>query len=210
MKKVLLCLSSILLFLFISIDARAYLFQQLPGSEFMSYTSNSNEDYGTSSVADNFMLTSAAQINSIKWWGFNEPERDWSGTYNFTFTFYSNNSGSPGSPILTTSGSFISGDWGSGVSFYSSVLNDTFNASANTTYWLSIVDTRSDSIWGWMMSNGGTSFQKFDDGEWFQNPMWSNAAFELSYTPIPIPPAAWLFASGLIGLMLIRRRRRMR
>lgn len=212
MKKILLCAWAVFLLIFISVNAQAYLFSQLPGTTPMGYSSNLD----TAQVADDFILSSASPINSVKWWGFDEGG-GWSGTSNFTFTFYADNSGSPGGSLLTTSGSLTSGIWDSGnrVYVYTSVLNSPFSAEAGTKYWLSIFDKNTGSTWGWMMSDGGTSYQNLGDGEWTpivsyvnDNPMYSNAAFELAYQPVPIPTAGWLLASGLIALVLIRRRMR--
>ncbi len=217
-KKVLLCLSGILLLIFISANAQAYLFQQLPGSDpTLSYNSNANISYDLARTADDFTLSSATTINSITWWGFNEAG-GWTETKSyqgFTFTFYADNSGIPGASFLTIDPvTLISANADGNYSdpsvwVYTAALNVSLNAG---TYWLSIYDKPTDSSWGWMMSDGvpdgvtSWSSQKMGAGDWSQNAMYSNAAFELTGSQVPIPTAAWLLALGLVGLAVVRRR----
>lgn len=227
MKKILLCSSGILLLIFISANAQAYLVQQLPGSIPMSYSSNANTYYGLSRVADDFTLSSASTITGITWWGFNESG-GWSGTSSyqgFTFTFYADNSGIPGASLLTidpvtlTSANvdnYYSPSYApESVWVYTAALSVPLNAG---TYWLSIYDTNTSSKWGWMMSDDAPdgvtpwALQKIGAGEWTPtydlsgNSMYSNAAFKLTGSQVPIPTAAWLLALGLIGLAVVRRR----
>jgi hypothetical protein len=213
MKRGLLC-SSFILLLFISVNSQADLVPQpsQPPSTttFMAYDSNANVGYGAAREADNFTLPTASSpwiITGVKWWGF-DAGGGWSGTSNFTFTFYAGTLGTSGSATSATLTSAVadashSPPWApNSVYVYTASLSVPLNAG---TYWLSIYDTTTTSTWGWMMSDGGTSYEQLY-GSWSQ--MSSNAAFEITYQLVPIPAAGWLLATGVVALVVIRRRKR--
>ena len=221
MKKVLLCSSGILLLFFISVNAQASLYEQLPYST--AGALNSSTPF---QVYDDFILPTSASINTITWWGFHYGTNP-----QFTYTIYSDNANSPGSVYYTASGSPNLGSYtttdGQVIDQYSINLGTTFTVSTGTTYWLSIYNTDTNSLWGWDIAEYGNGsiearagYDKkgnlvyYDAGGDILDPFapggTSNVAFKLENVTVPIPPAAWLLASGLIGLVLIRRRRRMR
>lgn len=70
--------------------------------------------------------------------------------------------------------------------------------------WFSSDSTGSWSTWpAWSAPVSGTYTFQFNLQNWGSTP--SNALFDM---PVPIPPTALLLASGLIGLIAIRRRKR--
>ncbi len=210
MKKILLCSLGIFLLIFLSVNARASIvYEQSPHQTAGALVSSPSWSiYPGAQVYDDFTLPSASSITGINWWGhYMFPS---SPTPAFTLTLYAYNNGSPGSGV-EVSYSSLSATADSGVYKYSSVLAAPLDLTANT-YWLSIYNAASDSSWGWQRAYPadygiyGGSIQTGQDG------IQSNVAFELASadSPVPIPSAAWLLASGLIGLVVIRRRIRMR
>ncbi len=105
----------------------------------------------------------------------------------------------------------------SGWSGYLATSSSAFTADPNTTYWLRIqADINNgyqppypDYIWGWHFSdtsngNSGEYNSKFCNHLAVNN----DYAFSLYGSPVPIPAAAWLLGSGLIGLVAFGGRRR--
>ena len=209
MKRILLCSSSILLLIFLSVNAQAYVVvkEQLPhltpGGLASGVYSPLHE--GGVRVFDDFTLDSNYSITGINWWGLYTPS--YSGDSSFTLSFYAVGDVPSGSPIQVSSSSVTGINRGDGVYQYSAVLATPFDATANTTYWLSIYNTAPGSPrwWGWQRANddGNGSIQSPKD---FPGTPY-NVAFQLTAdSPVPIPAAGWLLGAGLIALVLIRRR----
>lgn len=160
-------------------------------------------------VADNFSLAGGAIITDVHWWGTSPSSPI---NPNFTFTFYSNDNGSPGAVILSTTGTLTTATVspGSGfdpLQFYSSDLADPFTASAGSTYWLSIFDSTADERWLWASatSTGDGSYQRQNDST-----SWAFPTVDMSFqltSSVPEPGTLALLGFGLAGLAVSRRRK---
>ena len=161
-------------------------------------------------TADDFEILLDSLITNVQWWGVSLGGED----YDFTFTFYEDNSGSPGNPLHTSTGNVnISGE------SYSSFLNLPFAASAGVTYWLSIYDNANDAVFQWRSSTiaatslaeSGKQNSGVAGAEWTGLPFENeNLSFVLRNDPAPVPEPATmiLFGTGLAGLAAVRRRKK--
>jgi hypothetical protein len=170
-------------------------------------------------AADDFLLQSGAStVTDVHWWGVyaygNTPELD-----NFTIRFYAD---AGGAPAIVPLAEYAVGNIGRVDTGLTAIPNQdvyVYSANipsliltANTTYWLSIVnDTAADldDDWYWLWEVGGVSATRGQDGQ-----AWSSGdvrlGFQLTNDALALPePAAWtLFAAGLAGLGLLARRRK--
>jgi hypothetical protein len=93
---------------------------------------------------------------------------------------------------LGVSGQNFAVNVGTAAGFYSYLGNELANTASETPY--AYTDAQGNSLEGfWFLSDTG-------DLSW-------NLVASASNSTVPLPPAVWLFASGLIGLGLIGRRR---
>lgn len=188
-------------------------FDQPPGANSNAeYISSTLDNFGAQPgyrVADNFSLAAGATISDVHWWGESN-----SGGDDFTFTFFSDNTGIPGSVLLSTSGTLTKSTVNVGsawdpVTFYSSDLAVPFAGAAGTTYWLSIFNGASNASWLWLKADAP------GDGAWVQqngNQTWSalndmainDMAFQLT---VPEPATLALLGLGLAGLGFTRSRK---
>jgi len=225
MNKIILGSLSIFLLFFTSVDVKAdIVFEQLPHpTPGGLYSGLGSETFPESRVYDEFTLDTSSSITGINWWGFYDPT--FSGAREFTLTYYPyaadvSHTNLPTDDKELTYETISVTDWGGGVYLYSAVLTEPEILDA-ATYWLSIYSTDTNSLWKWQREKGdeeGEEIYGYEGtyGGAFQNlPYYatktSNVAFQLIYeTPVPIPAAAWLLGSGLIALVVIRRRTKTR
>ena len=183
-------------------------FQQLPSIPGGNRSSSTLNFLGGSPgfrTADDFVLSSTETISGLNFWGELVE-----GSYDFTYTFYADNGGAPGTALLTTGGSLSTTIVNPTLNFYTSDLSTPFTATAGTTYWLSIFDQAPASAWAWgnaVSTVGATSRQESNDAP----NSWSsinafNLAFEATTTSVPEPGSIALALIGLVGLGFSRRK----
>jgi len=204
-------------FLFVSTLAgqanAAVVFQQLPDFELPGTSSQGQWVSSTKGVAgtapgyraaDNFHLSSAATISQIQWWG-----SPLAGGDSFTFTFYADNSGVPGTVISTANAGSMTTSAISGLSqatdLYSTSLSTPFNAAANTPYWVSIFDAGSTADWQWEQSEHGSAFQVQNSA----NSTWTQTGsdFAFSLAAVPEPTTGVLMVAATLSALWIRPKR---
>lgn len=169
--------------------------------------------------ADDFKLASTTTIDSVAWWGGRGGETPVvDGFYiRFYSDYYDADYGLHYADQLLYE-EYITGDAGqtmyNGETYaYSTLIGGTFTAQANRRYWLSVqADTRNDPNdvwWGWQKSStSNLSEAEYNSSSSSHKPMGTDLAFALGGSPVPLPATAWLFGSGLLGLMALSRRRR--
>lgn len=155
--------------------------------------------------ADDWVASSATQINVFRWWGTQPGSGPNDGS--FTLRVFSNSGGMPGSLL----NSFAIGNSYSRINTGQSDSNGrdiyqydanigAFNPIAGVTYWLSIVNDSSISgspIFLWHQGSGPNNLHafRFQTGSW--NSLDGDMAFEL--VSIPTPGALALLAMAAIG-----------
>ena len=172
-------------------------------------TTGGNGNFAT--AYDNFTLASTNTVTGLEFTGqfFNPPQL--ATITAFTVNFYADNMGQPGGTLVS---SFTAGNASQNCTgvVCSYNLGVNFNASAGTTYWLSIVpDMGFPPQWGWQGGTGGngTSYQDFF-GTRLQNA--SDLAFTLTGGAVP-EPSTWgllILGFGLIGGTMRQTRRKTR
>ncbi len=196
----------------------ATLYGQLPGPDSnTAYDSSSLNNFGDTPgyrVADDFTLATTAPITDVHWWGFpseNATEDNQSAPA-FTFTFYTDASGLPGTPLASVSGSlsvepYPFGPWWPEAQYYSSILDTPFSATAGTKYWVSIYNGAVDASWLWIMAeSAGNKATQTENGLPFDSANLPDMAFELT-SKVPEASTLLLLASGLAGLAGVAWRR---
>ena len=121
------------------------------GALFISSTVNGIGGMPGFRVADDFQLTSDANVDQVQWWGDPRPR-----TNDFTFAFYADNGGLPGSLLLSTDGNgLVSTPTSPSFShrMYTINLDTPFAAASGTKYWFSVFDQGPDSHWGWLTAS---------------------------------------------------------
>lgn len=179
--------------------------------------------FNSSRVADDFILESGASvITDIHWWGgyvWNDNTSAPQATNDFTITIYNTSptANLPGAPVYSTNIGNVRGNYvgwtnvcGTEIYYYS-ILTDPIILSADTTYWLEILNNTAydESIWGWQTSSGMTGIAHWDDTttSW-ESKYNQDLAFYLTNDSANVPePATMLLLSiGLIGVAGLRRK----
>jgi hypothetical protein len=218
MKKI----TSHLRLLLLAIVAREYLcplatagtlYEQLPpadfnGALFISSTINGIGGMPGFRVADDFQVTSDATIDQVQWWGDPRPK-----TNDFTFAFYADNGGLPGSLLLSTDGNGLISTptpGGTGHYMYAIDLNTPFAAASGTKYWFSVFDQGPESQWEWLTAsvnygttNASTAVPPGDS--WFINNQFSLSYRLITSVPEPSPLVLVGIAFSIGGLLYCRR-----
>jgi hypothetical protein len=170
--------------------------------------------------ADDFSLSAPVQVNTVSWYGWYYDTSIVTG--DFDILFFSSNVGLPDNPaIYSTTVSSVTGTatgltTSSGTPIFKwTATIPTASFSTSGDYWLSVqghadlldLDTR----WIWAFGNsitgeGDIAFQDNGTNMWQSSSITNAFAFTLSN--VPIPPAFWLFGSGLLGLIGMARRKK--
>ncbi|MFK8067960.1 MAG: hypothetical protein AB8D52_06925 [Gammaproteobacteria bacterium] len=184
-------------------------------------TASGSSDLGSGNIkAEDFSLASSASLGSISWLGIyhgtNTPGND-----NFNIGIFTDIGGlpdssnrilnlNPGNAVNRASTNSQTGT--ASIFSYRADLATELPLLANTTYWLSIVNTfgtTTSNDWAWAASTTGGTAAFITLGD--STPTWAATngtfQFQLNTTPVPIPAALWLFASGLLGLVGFRKKK---
>lgn len=217
MKKILFILMAYLLttpaYAVVVIDK-----QPNPGTGFGGLNSNVGLEFERS--ADDFSLSAPTQVNSVSWYGWYRDTSIITG--DFDILFYSSDAGLPSNPaIYSTTVSGVTGT-ATGITtssgtpiFQWTAIIPTVSFSSSGDYWLSVQGYADpldfDSQWIWAFGNsitgeGDLAFQDEGTTVWQSSSITNAFAFTLSN--VPIPPAFWLFGSGLLGLIGMARRKK--
>jgi hypothetical protein len=216
-------ISSHLRLLLLAMVARAFLcqvaqagavFEQLPpadfnGALFISSTVNGIGGMPGFRVADDFQTTLHSKVDQVQWWGEPRPR-----TNDFTFAFYADNGGLPGSLLLSTDGhGLISTPTSTSFShrMYTATLDTPFVVASGIKYWFSVFDQGPKSQWGWLTaiddSGMAHAYTLVPPGD-----SWAiDDGFALAYrltTSVPEPSTLVLFgiACSIGGLLRCIRR----
>lgn len=153
-------------------------------------------------AADDFQLSGDAAISRIEWWGeFNSIS-----AYNFSFTFYSDAGGSPGTILHSTTGTLSTtiaspGSSFDPVEFYTSQLTSPFLTQSGQRYWLSVFNGAPGVRWEWLTANAignGSKQVQFSTTQWL--PVGRDLAFRLFAVPEPMALTMAIPAMALVIL----------
>ncbi len=169
-------------------------------------------------VIDDFSLNPFENVvETIRWWG-TTTSGNIDTLDNFTISIYDDSgSGSPAKSIhddlslLDITKELIDNKY---FEYTASITPISF--TPNQTFWLSIQNNSIHyPIWIWRSSSdvGGTHYRDGTASDWelyynSTNDINLSMAFQLEGVTVPIPSAAWLFGSGLLGLLGIVKRKK--
>ena len=127
-----------------------------------------------------------------------------------TIRLWSDSAGAPGTILDSAANETLVVN-----SLYSAALSGGVVLDPNTTYWISVERPTGSSAWRYA-SNGpyftGDRMHRDNGGAWADSSPRTGQlyGFTVYGTPVavPLPAAAWLFVSGLLGLAMRARRRK--
>lgn len=172
-----------------------------------------DQGYTYFEAGTNFMLDSAATVNSIKWWGAYDGNQNQ--TDNFFLRFYAGGA-TPGVLLYSfnlgasnkaATGNVMQNTWNE-YSYQSTF--SAINLAANTSYFISLSNqnTGTDN-WFWANSNGPSNNGASNGGSWINT--GASLAFELSNDgptqAVSAPATLGLLGLSLLALGLRRRQR---
>jgi hypothetical protein len=185
--------------------------------------SSYNPDTSFQRTASSFELAVDATLTDVHWWGWFEPAADLSRP-EFRIRIYSANQSDPTIPGAQTYEQVVSPDlmdtgltrpWGDTSVVVWEIWADPVPALpllAGQNYWIEVAHiaaTGNDEfVWAGATTSEGDLVVRGDDSlSWivFGTP---DTALSLTGIVVPLPPAVWLFGSGLLGLIGIARRRK--
>jgi hypothetical protein len=221
MKRILVSLAALTLLTAVALPASAdVLYSQRldPALSGRWQSETSNGSNGFNQAFDDFTLSTAAIINNVSWTGFLNP--DFTPVDGFTISFYADDFDtidSPGSVGTLLASTVITGDAGQtpnstpdvgafGVFNFDTAVTP-FVATADTTYWISIVgnpDINSGDVYWAFSDQGDGSFITFNNNG--VGVIGTDLAFTLSNSSVPEPSGLVLDGSGLMVLAGFGRR----
>ncbi|AOW77657.1 hypothetical protein A3Q34_12825 [Colwellia sp. PAMC 20917] len=155
---------------------------------------------GSSETADDFILATAYDINSVEFYFQNfNGITGWG--QDITYSFYNDNSGSIGSLIATGNGQNVTAvdsglAWCCGGNAWEVNFDLASTISLNAGhYWLGLTGASGSSPW-WVTTSAISGYSGKINGSTVAN----DFAFSLSSQDVPEPSTLAIFALGMIGL----------
>jgi hypothetical protein len=170
-------------------------------------------------IADNFTAQNNWILNRVSWFGsYSGAPLAANNDVNFLIRFYTDTGGLPSDTpfyeqsVLPTYTDTTSTSTLFGYEF-TAILQTPLTVQNGSTYWISIQDDdvlTQNFIWNGNILGVGDSYAYRQTGGWALDTSipWGLTDRAFSLYTVPIPPALWLFLSGLLGLTGVTRRKK--